>query len=444
MSDPVTDDDLPPDVRDRLDTERRTNWAGNRTYGARGLLRPRSLDELPDVVTSLPRLHALGGRHSFNDVADTDGVQVALDHLPASVEVDPEAATATVSAWSTYGDLAPAVHEQGFALDNLASLPHITVAGACATATHGSGVTKGNLSTAVRAMTFVDGRGEVVTTRRGDETFAGLVVHLGAIGLVTSLTLDLVPAVDLHQRAYVDLPADTLAAHLDEVMGGADSVSCFTRWQDGVVDTVLHKSTGDPDDDPEDVFGAARATERRHPIAGLDPVHVTEQLGVKGPWYDRIPHFRMGFTPSAGEEIQSEWFVRRSDGPAALDALWSVGDRLDDALQVSEVRTIAADDLWLSPAHGHDVLALHFTWVRDEGLVHAAVDVVEDALSPFDPVPHWGKVSHADGAVYRARYDRLDAFADLVDHHDPDGRLRNDVLDDLLGRTADDGARRRT
>lgn len=413
----------------------RRTWAGNRTYRAGALRQPDSVDELRELVASSAKIHALGSRHSFNAVADSPGTQVNLDHLEPTVTVDADARTATVSAWATYGDVAPTIHDHGLALATLASLPHISVAGACATATHGSGAAIRNLSAAVSAMTFVDGRGELVEVNRTDDpdTFPGQVVHLGAIGVVVSITLDLVPAVPVHQRAWVGLPGSVLRDHVDEVMAGADSVSCFTRWRDDTIDIVLHKSTGDPDDDPADILGAPRATETRHPIPGLDPASMTRQLGEPGPWYDRLPHFRLDHVPSAGAEVQSEWFVDRADAAAAMDAMWAVGPDLADALQTSELRTIASDDLWLSPASERDVLALHFTWVRDPDLVHSAVDVVEGALAPFDPVPHWGKVSHADRQVFVDRYDRLDAFAALAERHDPEHRFRNAFLDDLLG-----------
>ncbi len=412
----------------------RRSWAGNRTYRASSLAEPSSIDELQELVASSRRVHALGSRHSFNAVADTPGTQVSLAHLDPTVTVDATARTATVSAWATYGDVAPTIHDHGLALVTLASLPHISVAGACATATHGSGVANQNLSAAVSAMTFVDGRGDLVEVSRADDpdTFPGLVVHLGAIGVVVSVTLDLVPAAPVHQRVYLDLAGSVLRGHVDQVMAGADSVSCFTRWRDDTVDMVLHKTADAPDDDAADVLGAARATDTTHPIPGLDTANLTEQLGVPGPWYNRLPHFRLDHVPSAGAEIQSEWFVDRADADAAVDAMWSVGPALADALQTSEIRTIAADDLWLSPAGHRDLLALHFTWVRDPDLVRRAVDVVEDALAPFDPVPHWGKVNHADRQVYADRYDRLGDVAALADHHDPEHRFRNAFLDDLL------------
>lgn len=415
--------------------QRGKNWGGNVLYGARDLKLPASLEELQETVATTPRLRPLGTRHSFNGLADTAAVQVSLDAMEQFVEVDDASATARVSGWSTYGHIAPALHDHGFALPNLASLPHISVAGACATATHGSGVRRRNLAAAVSAMEFVDGNGELVTVSRSDDpdVFPGCVVHLGALGIVTALTLDLVPARPVHQRAYVDLARSELAANLDAIMAGADSVSCFTRWQDDVVDTVLHKDVRDPDDDPTELFGAARATGPRHPILGLATEAVTQQLGNPGPWHERLPHFRLEHTPSAGEEIQSEWFVDRRDAANAIEAVWRVGPHLDDALQVSEIRTIAADDLWLSPMYERDVLALHFTWILDPPVVDHAIRRVEDALAPFDAVPHWGKLSHADRDLYASRYERLADFVGLAERFDPDRRFRNDFLDDLLG-----------
>lgn len=415
--------------------QRGKNWGGNLSYGAREVSLPTGLEELQEAVATAPRLRPLGTRHSFNGLADTWGVQVSLEAMEQFVQVDDASATARVSAWSTYGHVAPMLHDHGFALPNLASLPHISVAGACATATHGSGVRRRNLAAAVSAMEIVDGAGELVTVSRADDPdiFPGCVVHLGALGIVTALTLDLVPAQPVHQRAYVDLSRSELAANLAEIMAGADSVSCFTRWQDDMIETVLHKDVRDPAEDPPELFGAARATRPRHPILGMSTEAVTQQLGCPGPWYDRLPHFRLGHTPSAGKEIQSEWFVDRRHAVDALEAVWTVGPDLDEALQVSEIRTIAADDLWLSPMHERDVLGLHFTWILDQPVVDRAVERVEDALAPFGAVPHWGKVSHADRDVYASRYDRLGDFTGLAERFDPDHRFRNTFLDDLLG-----------
>jgi xylitol oxidase len=218
-------------------------------------------------------------------------------------------------------------------------------------------------------MTFVDGTGEVVEVSREDDPdrFPGLVVHLGAIGIVTSLTLDLVEAVPWHQREWRGLSSATLLEHVEDIMAGADSVSVFTRWQEPADTTILHKWVGDRDA-PDRLFGA-RAIDPQDATDTANSPNRTDATGAPGPWHERIPHFRLGFTPSAGEELQSEWLVDRDDAADALAAVSSVGEHLDRALIVSELRTVAADDLWLSPALGRDVFAIHCTWVDDEGLV---------------------------------------------------------------------------
>ncbi|MBY5161044.1 FAD-binding protein [Salsipaludibacter albus] len=412
----------------------RRNWAGSHTYRAPRLATPTSVEEVQDVVTEAPRVRPLGSRHSFNDVADTDGVQVSLDGLPPVVEVDADAATVTVGGGATYGDVVEVVDAAGFALPNLASLPHIGVAGATATGTHGSGDDNRSLSAAVVGLDLVTGDGERRRITRADDPdlFPGCVVALGALGVVVSLDLALVPAETMHQRVYDHIPADVLADHLDAITGAADSVSCFTRWQDRVVDTVWLKSTGDPDDDPEDLFGAPRAPVDRHPIPGLSTEAVTPQLGRPGPWFQRLPHFRLGFTPSAGAEVQSEYFVARTDAVDAFEALWALGPQLDDLLQISEIRTIAADDLWLSPANGRATVALHFTWHRRPEQLASFLPVLEDALAPFGAVPHWAKAFTVHREVFANRYDRLADFAALAEQFDPEHTFRNPYLDAYL------------
>lgn len=408
----------------------RHNWAGNHRYAAGRVAHPRSVEEVQALVAGSDRVHAVGTRHSFNGAADTIGVQVSLDALEVPDVVDAAARTVAVAAGTTYAELAPRLHAEGLALRNLASLPHITVGGACATATHGSGLDNGNLATEVVALEVVDGTGEVVRRSRDEhpDEFPGWVVALGALGVVTRVTLALVPAEPHHQLAYCDLSADRLGEDLDRVMGAARSVSCFTRWRDRTVDTVLCKDVGDPADAPTSLLGAPVARRLRGPVPGDETPNLTAQLGVPGPWYERLPHFRPDHVPASGQEVQSEWFVARADAPAALEAMWSIGGRLRDALMVSELRTVAADDLWLSPAHGRDVLGIHCTWHPDPALYEPAVDVVETALAAFAPTPHWGKVFHAGRDVWGAAHRRVGDFRALAARHDPDGRLHNEHL----------------
>jgi alditol oxidase len=408
-----------------------TNWAGTHTYRARAIHRPATMDELRWIVAAAPRIRVLGSRHSFTDVADSDEL-VSLDALPADVVLAPDRATVAAGGAVRYGELAAMLEAEGLALHNLASLPHISIAGAVATATHGSGDRSGNLATAVAALELVTSTGDVVRARRGEPDFDGMVVSLGALGAVTRVELDVEPDYDVRQRVFEGLPWGALHEHFDAVTAAGESVSVFTRWEPAAADQVWVKSRVDPPHPEEvraDLLGAPAATVERHPILGLDPVNCTPQLGAPGRWSDRLPHFRMGFTPSAGEEIQSEYVLARRDASAAIDAVRALGARIAPVLQVSEIRTIPADRLWLSPQHGQDTVAIHFTWTREPAGVARAIDAVEAALEPYEPRPHWGKVFHLGAATIAGRYERLEDFRALAGRLDPRGAFRNAWLE---------------
>jgi len=405
----------------------RTNWAGNVTYGAARLHRPSSLDELRSLVVAAPRIRALGTGHSFNHLADSPGDQVSVAGLPPVVDLDRDRRTVTVSAGLRYGEVAARLHAAGHALHNLGSLPHISVAGACATGTHGSGSGNGNLTTAVVSMDLVTADGDLVTLRRGSDGFAAAAVGLGAFGVVTALTLDVEPTFDVAQHVFDGLPDDALAAHLLEILDAAYSVSVFTGWAGGNQVWLKRRLDGPA---PVSLFGAVPATGPRHPIASMPAGNCTEQLGVPGPWHLRLPHFRPEFTPSSGDELQSEFFVPRASAAGVLAALNGLRERLAPVTQISEIRAVAADDLWLSPAYGRDSVAFHFTWISDAARVLPVVAAVERDLAPFDARPHWGKVFTADPA---ARYPRAAEWASLVRRADPGGRFGNDMLGPLYG-----------
>jgi xylitol oxidase len=325
-----------------------------------------------------------------------------------------------VPAALTYSQLADRLREEGLALRNLASLPHISVGGAIATGTHGSGNLNGNLATQVAALELMTSRGELTTLSRGDPDFDGVVVGLGSLGAVTRITLDVEPAYEMRQRVFEHLSWDMLFEQFDAITAAADSVSLFTLWSDDV-DQVWLKSRAEIEGE---LLGATAATADLHPIPGADPVNVTPQLGKPGLWSDRLPHFRSGFTPSAGDEIQSEYLVDRRHGPAAIEAILRIGDRIRPLLYISEIRTIAADDLWLSPEYGRDTVGIHFTWKRDQDAVERALIEVERALEPFAPRPHWGKLF-----LSAPLYERLPDFVALLDRLDPRGAFRNDWLE---------------
>ncbi|MEH0937178.1 FAD-binding protein [Micromonospora psammae] len=403
----------------------RRNWAGNVTYAARRFHRPSTLDELRRLVAGSQRLRAVGTGHSFNRLGDTTGDLVSLAGLPPTVEIDRERGTVTVAAGLRYGDVATRLHAEGLALANLASLPHISVAGAVATGTHGSGDGHRNLAAAVAALELVTADGSRLTVDRADARFAGMVVSLGALGVVTRVTLDVVPAFELRQYVRRDLPVEAL----DAAFGSAYSVSGFTSWRSSTIDHVWRKQLADQPPPPADWLGTTAAEGPVHPVPGLDPVNCTLQLGVPGPAHERLPHFRMGFTPSSGDELQSEYHLPREAAAGALAALNGMRDRIAGVLQVCELRTVAADELWLSPNQGRDSLAIHFTWVDDAAAVLPVVAQVEQALAPFGPRPHWGKVFTLDPSAVAAAFPRHADFAALLAELDPAGKFRTELLD---------------
>lgn len=409
------------------------NWAGNYTYRAATIARPETLDELRDLVTSAESVRALGSRHSFNDLADDQRLLVSTAALPPAIRIDEAASTVSVGGGVRYGDLARELQSAGWALHNLASLPHISIAGAIATATHGSGDKNGNLATAVSGLRILRADGEYVDLHRGDPGFDGAVVSLGALGVVTEVTIDIQPTFDVRQRLFGGLPWEAVTERFDEITSAAYSVSLFTHWDEEAVSLAwLKERTDQPTDIGDDFFGATALTEARHMIATMDVRNTTEQLGVFGPWSERLAHFRFEFTPSNGAEIQSEYLVPRANAVEAIRAVRELAPLIAPLLLVSEIRTVAADDLWLSSASGTDAVGLHFTWQRDQAGVEAILPALEAALLPLGARPHWGKVYVDAGNVVPGLYPRLDAFRALADSFDPTGAFRNPFLTRLL------------
>ena len=406
------------------------NWAGTYRYGARGIVSVRSAGELVELVRTSHRIRALGTRHSFNDIADTSGILVDLSGLRSDPEIDEERRRVTVPAGTSYGTLGRFLQARGWALHNLGSLPHISVAGACATGTYGSGATNQSLAASVCGIDMVTADGDVVHVGDSDPQFHGAVVALGALGIVISLTLRIEPTFDVRQDVFVDMPWSGLG-ELDEIMKSAYSVSLFTRWM-GTVDLVWTKSRSD--EGAPAPFGLGGATLAIRPMSptGDDPSNTTDQCGVRGPWNEMLPHFRFDKIPSHGDEIQSEYFVAREVGLEALNALERIGERFSPHLIVSELRYVAADEMWLSPAYERDALAIHFTWQRHPSEVRALLGLIEETLSPYQARPHWGKWFTTDVSHIARLYRRLPDFTALVDEFDPEGKFHNEFLSRVL------------
>ncbi len=410
------------------------NWAGNFEYSAERIHHPKTLDEVRDIVRRAEKIRTLGSRHSFNRIADSPQDIISSDSFNRVISLDKDRLTVTVEGGIRYGELSQYLHGEGYALHNLASLPHISVAGACATATHGSGVENGNLATAVSAMEIVTADGEVINVSRekDGDTFNGMVVGLGGFGVVTKLTFDIQPTFDVGQDIYENLPLHELENHFDEIMSSGYSVSLFTDWKTETVNQVWVKRRlldGKNIEAESNFFGATPATRRMHPIGELSSENCTEQMGIPGAWQDRLPHFRMDHTPSSGEELQAEYFVAREDAVAALLALNEIREHIAPLLMISEVRTIAADDLWMSMCYKQDSVALHFTWKMNEPAVLQLLPMIEVQLAPFKARPHWGKLFMISPMQLEQRYERMSDFRVLLNQYDPQGKFRNAFLD---------------
>jgi len=418
-----------------------TNWAGNLAYRADSVHYPTSVVEVQELVARLSRVKALGTRHSFNTIADSPGgALISLSELAPDVTIDADAMTVSVTGGTRYGVLAAELHSQGYALHNTGSLPHISVAGATATGTHGSGDRNGILSTAVSAVELVKSDGSLVTVDRSNPDLKALAVGLGAFGVITRLVLDIQPTYLVRQDVYRDAPWDIVLDAFDEVMASAYSVSLLgdfgspvirELWQKARVESV-RAGHEQPEPVPESLHGGTWYDHAEEP----SDHSLTVRGGIAGPWSERLPHFRLDAPPSAGgDELQTEYFVERQHAVNALRTLRALGDRISPHLHATEIRTAASDDLWLSPAYERDSLCIGFTWRKHPTEVMALLPDIEAALAPYEPRPHWGKLFVLNDEQLARRFPRLPEFLDLTTTYDPTGKFSNAFIDWGAGRS---------
>ncbi len=419
--------------KDWMPGDKLTNWAGNLEYSTDRLYSPESVEQVVELVKKYNKVKVLGTRHCFNNIADSKDNFISLKQMNKVVAIDTAAHTVTIEAGMNYGQLCPLLEEKGFALHNLASLPHISVAGACTTATHGSGVKNGNLSTAVAAIEFVTADGQIHALHRDKdgEKFNAAVVGLGGIGVITKVTLAIQPTYKMRQDVYEQLPVAQLKDHFEEIISAGYSVSLFTDWQSENINEVWIKSKiteGSSFNFGADFFGAKAAGKNLHPIADLSAENCTEQMGVPGAWYERLPHFKMGFTPSSGKELQSEYFVPRKHAVEAIQAIARLGKQTGPHLFISEIRSIDEDNYWMSPCYKQPSITIHFTWKQEWPAVQKLLPIVEKELAPFNAKPHWGKLFTIPPAHLHSLYDKLPAFQKMLKEYDPAGKFINDFL----------------
>jgi xylitol oxidase len=413
------------------------NWSGNLQYSTSNVFYPRTVAEAQKKIQDLDRSHVLGTRHCFNTIADSKFNLISSNKLNKVLSIDESKKLVHVQGGIKYGELSPILHLQGFAIHNLASLPHISVAGSISTATHGSGVMSGNLSSAVRAIEFITADGSIkkLSKDKDGDRFNGAVVSLGAIGMITSVSLAIEPTFQVRQHVYLDLPFEALETNFNKIMSAGYSVSLFTDWQSSTINEVWIKSRIPEDKDytnVKDFFGARAATVNMHPIAALPAENCTPQLGLAGPWYERLPHFKMGFTPSSGKELQAEYFVPREHAVHAIMAVKKLSKEIGPVLFITEIRTIKADEFWMSPCRKQDSVAIHFTLKQEWNPVQELLPKIEAALEPFNPRPHWGKLFTMSPQALASKYEKLKDFRELVASYDPNGKFRNDFLQQNL------------
>ncbi len=406
------------------------NWSKTLTFNSSEIKHPSNLQEFKEIALDRSLLKAVGTRHSFSSIADTDGTHMTPDKFQESMELNPEDKTVTVSAGVRYGELGEFLARRGSALHNLASLPHISVVGACATATHGSGDGNSNLGSAVRAIELVTAQGTVERFSAIDNqsVFQGMVAHLGALGFVSKITLAVEPAFEISQRVYEGLSFSQLDKHFDAITGAAYSVSFFTRWLSHTIDQVWLKERDNHHIERPEFFGAIQAQAKLHPIKELDSTPCTEQLGIPGSWHDRLSHFRLSHTPSSGDEIQTEYFFSRTNALEAMRRLFELGSEIAPVLLISEIRTVAADEQWLSPCYKSGRVGIHFTWKSDHAGVERLLPIIERELADLEPIPHWAKVFRLSPEIVRSRYARLSDFQKLAKELDPQGKFKNEFL----------------
>jgi xylitol oxidase len=413
------------------------NWAGNLEYSTTNVFYPKSVEEVQSLVKKFSKLRALGTRHCFNTIADSKHNLISTRDLNKVIALDENARTVTVEGGIKYGELCPYLDEKGFALHNLASLPHISVAGSCTTATRGSGVGNGNLATAITALEIVNAEGNIIqlSKAKDGEKFLASVVGLGALGIITRVTLAIQPSYKMRQNVYLGLPMSQLKENFDKIVSAGYSVSLFTDWQTENINEVWIKSRVDNETDYNSIpefFGAKAAEKNMHPIAELSAENCTEQMGVPGPWYERLPHFKMGFTPSSGKELQAEYFVPAHHAVEAIFAIARLGKQIGPHLFISEIRTIAADDLWMSPCHNQASVTIHFTWKQEWTAVSKLLPLIEKELDAFEARPHWGKLFTMSPKVLASRYPKLPEFKKNIATFDPKGKFRNEFLNSTI------------
>lgn len=407
------------------------NWAGNLTFLAEEFIEIESIPQLQKIVEKSKKLKVLGTGHSFSEITDTNGTLISLKKIPPEIEIDPISKSVSVNAGTSYSVLSKYLESNGWALPNLASLGEITVAGAIMTGTHGSGSKNKVLSDSVIELQLVLASGDQLIINRQDfDDFAGFIVSFGSLGVVTRVKLRIIESFSMKQFVYENISISSVAKNFDEIFNSAYSVSYFGSWAENTTGQIWMKFLDQaefPHLSPE-AFGGNLANSNQHPVKINDPSPCTEQMGVTGKWLYRLPHFKLDSSAASGDEVQTEYLVDRNYVNEYIAGLSAIGNEISPRVYATEIRTMAADDLWLSGAYARDTVGFHFTWKKSKELA-SFLPKIEEVLGKHQGRPHWGKLFSTSKEQIITRYPRYQDFKNLLNRYDSNGKFSNNFID---------------
>ncbi len=407
------------------------NWARNLEFSAGEFLEINSISQLQEVINNSDKVKVLGTGHSFSPIADTSGSLISIKKLDPEIHIDSKMQTVSVSAGTSYAQLARYLEANGWALENLASLGEITVAGAIMTGTHGSGSSNTVLSNAVVEIEMILASGEkLLLNQQNLEEFNGFIVSFGALAVFTRLKLKIVKSFSIKQIVYENITSKSVSEYFDEIFDNAYSVSYFNSWAKNSTGQIWMKFLSDKDTStlPKNAFGGNLAVANQHPVKVNDPSTCTEQMGAPGKWLYRLPHFKLDSSPASGDEVQTEYLVDRKYVKEYIEELSLIGDEIADKVYATEIRTIKADNLWLSGAYERPTVGFHFTWKKSAD-IETFLPKIEQILGQNGGRPHWGKLFSTNKNQLITRYPKFSNFQQLLKKYDPDGKFRNQFID---------------
>lgn len=438
---------------DRHPGWRTSNWSGTVAWDDCEVLEPTTIGELQSIIAYSPKVRVIGSAHSFTPLVRSSGrvkpTLLSLRHIPRTWSLDEKKKTVTVDAATTYSELCHALDKTGFALPNTSSLSHFQIAGAIATATHGSSgsrngrLTRSGLADTVVGLEIVGPDGTIRNVNKGHPQFSSSVVSLGMVGVVTRVTLSLVDDYDVIQRVYgkwPPTPTGTLSAFLSSLpktIAQFDSFSAFVKWNVDDFGLLIGRKQV-----PRGATDSASTTDPRlitGPIQGFLGQGDFATTGV-GRWCDKMFLWKNNGSPFVSQpELQIAHFVPFRDVERALHATRKVVSTWGDEVLYCELRAVRGDEHLLSPysadAPKPDSFSISHSLDARLGVekVRQRASELESVLRPYQVRPHWGKLTAMTASDLKEAYGlKLKRFQEVQQQVDPNRKFTNDYLEHLL------------